>query len=284
MANMPKLKLPANDLVLAPYKQTVPAEPKPNLLILLLTLLKNEKSSSPSDPNALIQRFNARYDIIAPRNPIIKIATSQDQWTVYCFKPTKDSPLFIEREKSYDNMPGKIGNLFTSALIQKSRQNYNRIYTVRETKIGEINVALTGEIDCVDDNGNIVEIKAKPIWKSDNPNFIQRNFVQSTLGGCTKIITGQFSNQGALNSPAKFKKQSIKIQDLANYAGNIDGAFDYLIESLNEMVERCDVGKVYKVSGIKGRSIDIEQDDELLFPISVELIKNCAEVIADLEN
>lgn len=282
--NMPKLNVPDHDLLLTPFKKIVPAEPKPNLLILLLALLKNEIRFSPCVSKELIKSFNARYDVIAPRNPLIKIITSDDQWTVYCFKPTQGSPLFIEREKSYDNNPGRIGNLFTSALIKESPQKYNRFYTVREAKIGDINIALTGEIDCVDGNGRPIEIRAKPIWKSENINYLKRTFLQSKLGGCSKVATGQFTKPRAFDAPAKFKKKFIQIQDLADKAGQFDGAFEYLIECLNKMIEKCHVGKVYKVSGTKGRPIDIEQDENFSFPVSVELINNCAEVIAELEN
>lgn len=145
---------------------------------------------------SLLNSLN-EYRIIMPRNPLKKImSASFESWEVLAYQPSRDGPLFIDRFKSYPTNDGTVGILFEAAMTTAPvRFTYHRVYAVSRTTIGDMSVLLTGEVDCVDENSDIVELKTKPVDARSAGKRKMDNWIQSKLIGTKTIVTGSFTGK-----------------------------------------------------------------------------------------
>jgi hypothetical protein len=196
----------ANNLVI-----DVP-EIKPNLLMITMSIFLRQLNSknAPKTSNELMQSLN-EFDIILPRNPLLKIMSeSRDEnWEIYCCKPSSSWPLFIDRTKSYTTNPGQIGALFELAMTT-TVDKYHKVYAVTRGNLGGIRLALTGEIDCIDSSGKPVEVKSRPAWAPFDNSRSLDSWIQSTLAGICTIVTGSFTS-AQRNGPVTFNSRKIKV-------------------------------------------------------------------------
>ena len=227
-----QLRRLSQKIVVQTFNQyTMPAL-KPNLLMITAKLLfdnankiKNEVEKKELTIPMLVDKSLSVIDFIAPRRPLKAIMTNNpldEPWqAIIVSKPIDNGPIYIDRTDSYQEKAGSIGNLFTKAMIVDDKR-YERYYVLSRVSIGPHQMALSGEIDCVDDSGYPVELKTRPKWKPMDPVRQLENWVQSSLVGIDQIITaGYGTTRGVRNGPVTFHKSDIAYETLEMYGESL---------------------------------------------------------------
>lgn len=275
------------------YKEMAEPIGKPNLLIALSSLLydiiKNTKSR---DHHTIISTMKRDTNIIITRNSLKKILShfydSKEEWTVYCYKPADDYPIFIERGENYDVNNGTIGNQFERFVTSSS--TYERVYAISSGKLSDLSIILTGEIDAFDENCEPVEIKTKP-YNVDSADRKLTNWVQSSLVGTNRFVTASFLRRKK-KDPAVFLRKNIISKTLDEYCRdnkNIlndkskNDIYKYgtsILKKIQSSINSSKVDTVYmvKVSSSDKNNIIIEEVQRT-FPISMNTIINTTTAI-----
>ncbi|KAI3648759.1 hypothetical protein MP228_006613 [Amoeboaphelidium protococcarum] len=266
--------------VITPYKSVVDPEPKPNLLLAVSTIFyQNALANKAITPERLCDTLN-KYNAIVPRKVLQLIITNKfEDVDFFMYRSTPDGPVFIDRKHSYPTNPGSIGMQFEKAVIQESKLDYHRFYGVFNVKIGDLNICSTGEVDGVDQKGNIIEVKTKPVWVRDT----SRNFdiwAQSVIANVKRIMFAKFTaERGVYNGPVTFSSKNIAIQSPDDFmTDDLDLRVKNGLKFLQEMLKACQSpGKVYSVIGSGGTPY-VTKAPNHQFPLSTELIMNLAKL------
>ncbi|KAJ3121516.1 hypothetical protein HK098_003617 [Nowakowskiella sp. JEL0407] len=242
-----------------------------------MTILNNcKKKSDGKVTKADLLNALKEYDVLIPRNPLRSII-SKEPWSVVA----------VNRIRTYNPTPGSIGTLFEKEITVPS--DYHRVYAVGRatfsgTKKSDLKVGLTGEIDSVDGNGNLVEIKTKGSWCRENVAVKCCTWMQSMLGGVETIVRGVYSQErGNRYGVATFKRENIYNQTIEEFGRHIPGKYeslDYAGDVLRKIVARVKkLGVVYEISGGQNDEIRIIEIIKT-FLISKETILNCIAVFS----
>lgn len=296
LSSMPQIKKLPRQIVIQPYKQIEPPAGKPNLLIALASVLHDiVKSSNTNDIDNILSILNNTINIITVRNSIKKIFSyyvdQKDDWTCYVCRPVANGPLFIERGDVYTVNTGTVGNIFESTITTSSI--YNRCYVISKADLDKNVIVMTGEIDGCDDAGNILEIKTKPAWLSGDRPRLLSNWIQSSLTGTKKILTGGFytDKNDRKKGPVSFPSNLIMIEKLQEYCHNnaIDNnsqndIYRYGSNILTKINDSCvNIGTVYEIRNDKNDIINIlVKECTYNFPINETILKNTTNAIIEI--
>jgi hypothetical protein len=277
-----------------PFARHVDPEAKPNLLVLVSSIFHRYlQDHTNATPDQLVSSLQA-FDVLMPRNPLKKVLAAAlprgETWEVFAMRPLADGPLFVERTKSYSTNPGSVGMLFEREMTtQPAIGKYHRVYAVRAGQFGQLKIALTGEVDCVHPaNSTVVEIKSKPEWARRDETRDLETYIQCKLAGVETLVTGKFSStRGIRNGPVTFHRRNTTFQHVDSFAADLldksIAAFAYGQRTLQTIDDGCTkAGQVYYASGQFGRptKIRVAKPEEVTFPISNELIRELANVMA----
>jgi hypothetical protein len=169
--------------------------------------------------------------------------------------------------------------------------NYNKIYSVNKLNINDLKFVLTGEVDCIENNGNRIELTTKPSFAKFDKDRLLTNWIQSSLSDTQTIVTGKW--KGARNCPVTFLKPDITFENIEDYSKclsnkNKSGAYDYAYEIFTKIKSNCTKDNVvYNVTndGISGDIIIKECNvNEFIFPINHEVINSCAAACISISN
>lgn len=247
-----------------------------------------EKGFTSTDDELL--RSLAKYDVVIPRHPLKKLlsASSREPWKVFAFKPRQDGPLFIERSDRYRVEEGNVGALFEKQMTNRADCKFNRTYSVSCASLGNFQLALTGEVDCLDSAGVLVEIKSKPAWVKPDPARELSTWMQSKLIGVETIVTGGFTTtRGRRDGPVTFSKANIQYESLARFGSRVDAgaknhAMQVMHDVISKLVQTCKrVGVLYVVTldnnNDPGAAVIRESEPaEFPFPITSDVLQNCS--------
>jgi hypothetical protein len=262
-----------------PFVTEMPPEAKPNLLLAVASFFRYKKLQPDI---AALDCLNV-YDIIMPRKPLKALISSMDEFVTFAYRPYEESPLFIDRVSSYTTNPGAIGVIFGERMVNAPSTPLKRVYGVFDVQIAKLKLLVTAEIDAIDERGNPVELKSKPLWAKPLPNRLLQNWAQCAIANIGTVVTGEFTTQrGVRNSAVQFEtSNNVKYQSLAQYASSLNRKEEAIANAeqvLSKILDECTrVGTVYRVSG-SSTCVNIEVLKGQDFPISKEMIETLAEL------
>lgn len=180
-------------------------------------------------------------------------------------------------------------------MTNKTNDTYNKVYGINKVNINNIKLILTGEIDCIENNGNKIELKTKPIFATFNKHRHLSNWIQSSLSDTKAVVTGTWnSRKGIKNGPSTFKSSDIIFENLKDYSlclskKDTSDVYEYAHEIFSKIKLQCTKldNIVYNVTndGISGDIIIRECNvDEFIFPINKNIINSCAEVCISISH
>lgn len=297
LSSMPQIKKLPRQIVIQPYKRIEPPAGKPNLLIALASVLHDivKSSSNTNDIDSILSILNNTTNIITVRNSIKKIFSyyvdQKEDWKCFVCRPVANGPLFIERGDLYTVNTGTVGNIFESTITTSSI--YNRCYVISKAALDKNVIVMTGEIDGCDDAGNSLEIKTKPAWLiGDRPRLLS-NWIQSSLTGTKKILTGGFytDKNDRKKGPLSFPSNLITIEKLQDYChnnaidtNNQNDIYKYGSNILTKINDSCvNIGTVYEIRNDKNDINNIlVKESTYEFPINEIILKNTTSAIIEI--
>ena len=274
--DLPKLADPLlASYTVTPYQQHVEPEPKPNMLMAISAIFtRHVDSAAFQSPESLVSTLN-EYDMVMPRKVLQNIIANKfDEIDSFMYRPTKSAPLFIDRKSSYPTNPGSVGMQFEKKVIADSRLAYHRYYGIFSVSMGGMKICVTGEVDGVDKEGNIIEVKTKPAWINNSTRHFDI-WSQSAIGNVSKVLSAGFTAQrGVRNGPVTFHRRDMSLKSPSEY---MTGVEDHRVKAgiafLKKVLARYEeVGKVYQVIGKSDHSVTITSEHNHEFPLSKELI------------
>jgi hypothetical protein len=308
-ATISKLRAIPVKLSISPGNKETAPDVKPNLLLLLASWFKLKIIANPrASKSQLIKSLDYSVDIFIPRKVLTSlIVKPQDgtwnkvDWEVYACRFTDDGPLFVDRKSSYSTNPQSAGELFQNAMT--TPQDHRRVYGVRKLVLpvadkGEksLSIVVSGEINCLDASGEPVELTCKPDWKHHEKWRTAGQWIKSKLGGVERMVIGNFTGSRT-NSRSRdshhltFRDADFEVMNLKQFERLVDredktDAFPYAARMLSKIIKRTRKVGYYHFTRNTEDLEELYVDDgegKTPFPISDELISNCAQAVIDLQ-
>lgn len=278
-SDLPVVKNPIlpSPMTIQPYNKRTEPTPKPNLLLIVASCFACKRVSDIDSG----WRALSSYTVIVPRKVLTTILAGKDEVKAFAWRPHSGAPVFIDRESSYSTNPGSIGMQFESGLVEK-RSKHFRFYTVSEVDLDEMKIAVSGEVDAVDDSGRPIEIKARPSWARPNAARDFDVWLQATVGAVERIISGGFTaTRGVYDGPVTFDKKNVTDRHPNQYHQVCKAEIRHLengTKFLKEVIQGVEtIGKVYKLSGYGSGSPNMTGIDSMdRCTVTKELIEHVA--------
>jgi hypothetical protein len=276
---------------ITPFVQNVPAEPKPNMLMAVASLLTHQKKRLPEATAEELVSSLGKYDVVIPRKPLQKLLSlNSEEFQTYAFRPSKEAPLFIDRVFGYSTNPGTVGMQFEKNIVNPPETKLHRTYGIFQVDLSDRKLIVTGEVDGINtQSGTPIEIKTKPAWARPDAARLLQSWAQCAIANVDTVVTGSFSAQrGVRNGPVTFDTSyNVVYEPFSQFARKVynkERGLKNALDILDQVLETChQVGVVYRVSSTSSGTVrcqKLDEDDEYDFPMSQETIDTIADLVA----